>query len=217
MTCRWQIRYTRKDGFVVFTNRRRGCPRRPRSREAIRQLSLRIRFFEAIYRLLSPYKDPIGLALYFELAVGDQETELEWKILLQKNWLEDRLVWAQTSTTNWNTRRKRKTSAGNEKGCSNGLPGFLSFNAQLVGKVGNFLESSRIWKCHYPRAFSLTFWGRRFIMAVNVGGPYSWIHASVTDWQAFSQDNKEFAAHNGYIFGDEHEKYYVRLRIGFNF
>jgi hypothetical protein len=35
--------------------------------------------------------------------------------------------------------------------------------------------------------------------------------------QAFSQDNKEFAAHDGYIFGDEHEKYYVRLRVGFNF
>jgi hypothetical protein len=50
--------------------------------------------FESIYRLLSPYKTPIGLALYFEPTVGDQETELEWKILLQKNWLEDRLVWA---------------------------------------------------------------------------------------------------------------------------
>src|SRR5256714_11290571 len=48
---------------------------------------------EGIYRLLSPYKDPIGLALYFEPSVGDQETELEWKILLQKNWLEDRLGW----------------------------------------------------------------------------------------------------------------------------
>src|SRR5439155_1059477 len=49
---------------------------------------------EAIYRLLSPYKDPIGLALYFEPSIGDQERELEWKVILQKNWLEDRLVWA---------------------------------------------------------------------------------------------------------------------------
>ena len=50
--------------------------------------------FEAIYRVLSPYKNPIGLDFYFEPAVGDQETELEWKVLLQKNWVEDRLVWA---------------------------------------------------------------------------------------------------------------------------
>jgi hypothetical protein len=35
--------------------------------------------------------------------------------------------------------------------------------------------------------------------------------------QAFSQDNKEFAAHDGYIVGDEHEKYYVRFRVGINF
>ena len=35
--------------------------------------------------------------------------------------------------------------------------------------------------------------------------------------QAFSQDNKEFAAHDGYIFGDEHEGYYVRMKVGFNF
>jgi hypothetical protein len=48
--------------------------------------------FGSIYRLLSPYKAPLGLALYFEPSLGDQETELEWKILLQRNWLEDRLV-----------------------------------------------------------------------------------------------------------------------------
>src|SRR5205814_4158577 len=35
--------------------------------------------------------------------------------------------------------------------------------------------------------------------------------------EAFSHDNKEFAAHDGYIFGDEHEKYYVRFRMGINF
>ncbi|PYL47837.1 MAG: hypothetical protein DMF32_10365, partial [Verrucomicrobia bacterium] len=35
--------------------------------------------------------------------------------------------------------------------------------------------------------------------------------------QAFSHDNQEFAADGGYIFGDEHEEYYVRLKLGFNF
>ena len=34
--------------------------------------------------------------------------------------------------------------------------------------------------------------------------------------QAFSHDNQEFAADGGYIFGDEHEEYYVRLKLGFN-
>ncbi|PYJ63227.1 MAG: hypothetical protein DMF42_08185 [Verrucomicrobia bacterium] len=56
--------------------------------------------FEAIFRLLSPYKDPLGLALYFELTLGDDEKELEWKVILQKNWFEHRLVWALKSIMN---------------------------------------------------------------------------------------------------------------------
>lgn len=50
--------------------------------------------FESIYRLLSPYKDPLGLALYFEPSIGPNIRELEGKIIVQKNFLDDRLVWA---------------------------------------------------------------------------------------------------------------------------
>ncbi len=55
------------------------------------------------YNILSPYKDGIGLTLYFEPEYlrysgvsGEKRTEyaLEQKILLQKNFLEDRLIWA---------------------------------------------------------------------------------------------------------------------------
>jgi hypothetical protein len=35
--------------------------------------------------------------------------------------------------------------------------------------------------------------------------------------QAFSEANKEFADDGNYIFGEEHEKYYVRLKVGINF
>ena len=35
--------------------------------------------------------------------------------------------------------------------------------------------------------------------------------------QAFSHETKEFAAHDGYLFGDEQEQYYVRLRVGIDF
>ena len=40
--------------------------------------------FEAIYRLLNPYKDPLGLALYFKPTLGDDEKELEWKVIPEK-------------------------------------------------------------------------------------------------------------------------------------
>lgn len=49
---------------------------------------------EAIYRLLSPYIHGVGLALYVEPTVGPSFRELETKIILQKNFLDDRLITA---------------------------------------------------------------------------------------------------------------------------
>ncbi len=40
---------------------------------------------EAIYSLSNPVTDPIGLALYGEIGIGDEKLKLEGKLLLQKN------------------------------------------------------------------------------------------------------------------------------------
>ncbi|MBI1338302.1 MAG: hypothetical protein GC164_15275 [Phycisphaera sp.] len=40
---------------------------------------------ELVYRLTDPVEDPIGVALYGELLIGDKVIELEGKLLLQKN------------------------------------------------------------------------------------------------------------------------------------
>jgi hypothetical protein len=53
---------------------------------------------EFIYRLLSPYSDPIGLALYVEPSFGKFANELETKLILQKNFLDDQLVTAYNLT-----------------------------------------------------------------------------------------------------------------------
>lgn len=47
---------------------------------------------EFIYRVLSPYTDPVGLALYVEPSWGKFRNELETRLILQKNFLDDRLV-----------------------------------------------------------------------------------------------------------------------------
>jgi hypothetical protein len=47
---------------------------------------------EFLYRVLSPYIDPIGLALYVEPSFGKFANELETKLILQKNFLDDRVV-----------------------------------------------------------------------------------------------------------------------------
>ncbi len=53
---------------------------------------------ELIYRILSPYTDAFGLALYTEPTVGQNFRELENRIILQKNFLDDLLVLAANFT-----------------------------------------------------------------------------------------------------------------------
>jgi hypothetical protein len=48
--------------------------------------------FENIVRLANPYTDSFGFGLYFEPAIGPYGYELEWKFLLEKHYLDDRLV-----------------------------------------------------------------------------------------------------------------------------
>ena len=52
---------------------------------------------EAIYRILSPYTDPIGLAVYIEPTIGRNFFEVENKIILQKNFFDDLLRWPSIS------------------------------------------------------------------------------------------------------------------------
>jgi hypothetical protein len=53
---------------------------------------------EAIYRVLSPYTSPVGLAIYEEPTVGPDFVESETKLIVQKNFKDDRLVVALNLT-----------------------------------------------------------------------------------------------------------------------
>lgn len=60
---------------------------------------------EAIYRFSSPYKSPIGAALYFEPSLGRRTRELETKLILQSNFIDDRLVFAFNATLAYEWRK----------------------------------------------------------------------------------------------------------------
>src|SRR5271168_3762986 len=47
---------------------------------------------EFMYRALSPYIDPIGLAFYVEPELGTWETGVEFRSIVQKNYFDDQLV-----------------------------------------------------------------------------------------------------------------------------
>jgi hypothetical protein len=56
---------------------------------------------ELIWRVLSPYKDPLGLAFYIEPELGPRERALEARAIAQKNFLDDRLVLAANFWVEW--------------------------------------------------------------------------------------------------------------------
>lgn len=49
---------------------------------------------EAIYRLTNPVVDPIGVGIYGELTFGSMKDEFETRLMLQSNFLDDKLVLA---------------------------------------------------------------------------------------------------------------------------
>lgn len=59
---------------------------------------------EAIARVLSPYTDGIGLAFYVEPSFGPRTIELENRLILQKNFFDDRLVIAFNATLGYEWR-----------------------------------------------------------------------------------------------------------------
>jgi hypothetical protein len=170
---------------------------------------------ELIYRVLSPYKHPIGLALYFEPSVGDEETELEFKLLLQKNWFEDRLVWA----LNLNYELEYEKEEDDEWERDGMFEWFTGLSYRFAPSWSAGLE---FWNHHEFGNATVHEHSAYFLgPTIHYGGKRWWatvgfLHQLPVS-QAFSQENKEFAASDGYIFGNEHEKYYVRLRFGFNF
>jgi hypothetical protein len=60
---------------------------------------------ELIYRLLSPYTKPVGVALYVEPTIGPRVREMEYRLLLQKNFHDDRVVLAANVTWGQEWRR----------------------------------------------------------------------------------------------------------------
>ncbi|MGA8278632.1 MAG: DUF6662 family protein [Rhodanobacteraceae bacterium] len=53
---------------------------------------------EVLWRLVSPYLHPVGVALYFEPSLGPRTYEAEARLILQSNFRDDRLVFAGNIT-----------------------------------------------------------------------------------------------------------------------
>lgn len=173
---------------------------------------------EAIWRVMSPYKDPIGLAFYVEPEVGPRENAVEVKILLQKNYLDDRLVLAANL---WSELEREKVEGeGWHKAAVWELDLGASYRFRPNWSAGlefrNHNEFQGWTLDHAKQEHTAYFIGP----TIHYAGE-RWFVTATALYQlhakAYSDDQREQIAH-GRIYGDEHTTWDgLRLKIGRTF
>jgi hypothetical protein len=186
------------------------------------QARYRHTFFESIsnewiWRLLSPYKDPLGLALYIEPTYGPHKRELEGKIILQKNFLEDRLIWAANLTAaqekeNFHGQWERE----GELELTTGLAYRFAprWHAGLEYRHHRGYEGSGFSKA--KRAYSANFLGPTLHYAERSW----WITATFLTQLANARGYTDEAREDiigGRFYGEHHERHELRIRLGIPF
>ena len=180
------------------------------------------RFFESIsnewiYRLLSPYKDPIGLALYIEPSWGPDKRELEGKLILQKNFLDDRIIWA----ANFSLAAESERFHGEWE-----REGELEFTTGLAYQFAPRWHAGAEYRYHRgydgrgfsaaKRAYAASFFGPSIHYARNDW----WITATflkqLANAKAYSDEAQEDII-GGRFYGEHHERQELRVRVGFAF
>jgi hypothetical protein len=172
---------------------------------------------EWIYRLLSPYKDAIGLALYLEPTWGPDKRELEGKLIVQKNFLEDRLVWAANFTA---AAEKERFHGEWER------EGELELTSGLAYQFAPRWHAGAEYRHHRGYA-GRGFSSAKRVYAANFFGPS--IHYGARDWwitatfltqlanaKAYGDDAGEDII-GGRFYGEHHERQELRVRLGLSF
>jgi len=186
---------------------------------------------EFIYRILSPYRDALGFGVYVEPRWGsDGFRELETKLLFQKNFLDDRLIWGANATVSpeWEPKTGNPACTAGDEDC---LPRRekameVEFTTGVMYRfqpgwfAGVEYRNHREYSAHSLapkyREHSAHFLGptihyasRHWWVSVN------WLH-QLPAASCYSGENCENTVGHR-VYGDEHEKNIYRLRMGYVF
>ena len=169
-------------------------------------------FFESvsnewIYRVLSPYKDPIGLALYIEPSYGSKKRELEGKIILQKNFLDDRLVWAANLTA---AREKEKFHGEWERESE------LELTSGLAYQFAPHWHGGFEYRHHRGHEYAANFLGPSFHYADKSWWVTATFLSQLGNAKAYTDDAREDII-GGRFYGEHHERNELRVKVGFSF
>ncbi len=171
---------------------------------------------EAIYRLLSPYTHTVGVALYFEPTIGPGFIEPESRLILQKNFRDDRLVFGFNFTYAPEYRRLPPQTS-----C------MCLAETDVNADFGVSHRFRRNWSAGFEFMNEREFNNLHFTQEINSAyylGPvvhYAGKHFFVTadfvaqmPWATIHSATLAGAVVNGYDFDNDFEKYRVRIKFG---
>ena len=185
--------------------------------------------FEAVYRVLSPYTDPIGLAFYVEPEIGATESGLELRAIAQKNFLDDRLVLAGNFWLEFEREQESNLVVpGNDE-----IPDGAKMNDTMAEfDLGASWRFAPNWSAGIEFRNHNEFEGwtldhahqehTAFFLGPNIhyGGERWWFTLSLLRQIGVVTFNRDQALETsgGLIYGDEHTRWDgIRLKLGYSF
>jgi hypothetical protein len=184
---------------------------------------------EFICRVLSPYRHPIGVALYLEPGYGPREREIETRLIVQKNFLDDQLIWAANVMVEWEweevvanpfaTPGSEEALAHPERDMMLDLTTGVSYRFAPRWSAGLEFRNHNEFASHNFSAQEHTafFLGPNLHYATKRWWATLLVLPQLPIGRAFSDEQKSAAFRHGLIFGDEHERIEIRLKAGFSF
>jgi len=176
---------------------------------------------EAIYRVWSPYTHPVGIAVYEEPTFGAGFIENESKIIVQKNFRDDRLVLAANATYAPEWRRLadpdtgkvgigEETDANIDLGASYRFMRKWSAAFELYNeREFNSYNFTRESNSGYYLGPTVHYAGKNFFVTANYDQQMPWASQHV--------DTVPGGIVGGRIVDNDFEKHRVRLKVGWYF
>lgn len=176
---------------------------------------------EIIYRVLSPYTDAFGLALYTEPTIGQNFRETENRIILQKNFFDDLLTLAFNFTyapefryllndSGIGSRWQEETDVNYDFGVSYRFMENWSAGLELVNEheYNGFIFNHESNSGYYFGP-TLHYGGKRFFVTATALWQMPWASAHT--------DTVPGALVAGYIGDNDFERFRFRIKAGYTF
>jgi len=171
--------------------------------------------WENIYQISNPLVDPIGLAIYSETTLGPRNREQEFKLILQKNFLDDRLIWVTNFVTAF-----EKNYRGSTVEQATEFDTLTGISYRFIDKwsAGLELRNHREFTGYGYGIANHSAWF--FGPNVHYGSKKWWMTAAYRKQLPIAagfQDDQRDVIREDRIYGDEHTLHQIIVKVGIPF